>query len=335
VHDVDRLLDLVESDLPHRAVELALARVRDGERVTDVVRHLLAPAQREVGLRWHVGRYTVAQEHAASAVIDDVLGLLTMHLAPPAGEHQLVLACAEGEWHTTPARMAALCFRDAGWRVRFLGGSMPADHLERALADLRPSAVAISCTLPLALAGVRTLADAAHRQGIPVVAGGAAVVAGEGRADRLGVESHAADPVDAAAQVRGWLDAPPPLRASVVDPDADDERIVLLARGPEIVDDAYAELEAALPVMARYDDRQRQHTREDLASILRFLDAALLVDDPGLFGEFVVWLRDLLAARGVPAAVLARTLDAVHGAVGGDVPRARRLLREARASLEG
>jgi methanogenic corrinoid protein MtbC1 len=326
VTPIEQFLWHLDNDEPERAIGLALGQVRDGRTVTEVVQGLLGPAQQEVGVRWHAGRYTVAQEHAVSAVIDDLLGLLTIHTAPPTDEHRLVIACAEGEWHTTPARMAALCFRDAGWRVRFLGGSMPADHLERSLGDLAPSVVAVSCTLPIALGGVRTLADAAHRQGVPVLAGGAALGTQPGRAERLGADGHHADPVAAADLLRGWLDLPPAPGDPTGDPDADDERAVLVGRRAEILDDTYAELERTLPVMALYDDRQRDHTRQDLAYILQFLDAALLVGDASLFEDFIGWLGGLLAARGVPPAALDRSLEALGASIGRDLPRAQRLL---------
>ena len=104
------------------------------------------------------------------------------------------------------------------------------------------------------------------------------------------------------------------------------ERATLAVRRPEVVDDACAELARVVPSMADYDDHQREHTRRDLAYTLQFLDAALLVDDPTLFTEYVDWLTALLTHRGVPADAVARSLTVLRSAIGADLPRARALL---------
>jgi methanogenic corrinoid protein MtbC1 len=47
-----------------------------------------------------------------------------------------VVTCAEGEWHSLPARMVAEVLRLHGWQVTFLGASTPADHLRRLLTEV-------------------------------------------------------------------------------------------------------------------------------------------------------------------------------------------------------
>ena len=320
---VERFLDLIEHDRPEAAIDLALDRVHEGERVGEIVERLLAPAQRTVGERWHQGRYTVTQEHVASGVVDDVLGLLTTHAPRPPAEHTLALVCAEGEWHTTPARMVALCLRDRGWRVHFLGGSLPADHLDATLSHSSPQLVAISCTLPLALAGVPALVEAAQRHGLPTLAGGIGFGDDEVRARRLGADGLARDAATAAELATHWLDHPPTPHTFAPDPDTTGQRAELAVTRAAVVDATYRALEAQLPAMAAYDDRQQRHTRQDLDYILRFVDATLLVDDLGVFTAFIIWLRDLLAARGVPPAVLHRSLEVTAASLPPELDRAR------------
>lgn len=63
--------------------------------------------------RWRQGRYPVAQEHLATAVVDAVLGCSTDDTERPRDTtNALALVCAEGNWHGTSAHMAALSFRD-------------------------------------------------------------------------------------------------------------------------------------------------------------------------------------------------------------------------------
>jgi methanogenic corrinoid protein MtbC1 len=317
---VDRFLDHVEHGEPHLAIELSVDLL-EREGVASTVTGFLAPAQREVGSRWHVGRYTVAQEHLFSAVVEDVLGISARYTPPSQeGEHAVALVCAEGEWHSTPARMASLLLRQAGWRVHFFGASTPPDHLRATLAELGPQAVAVSCTLPLALPGAARIIEVAHSLGLPAVVGGGAFDPGGHRAAQLGADGCFADVEMAAQQLRAWLDRPPVLAASAAPGEGTFQRGVLSVQRDGIVDDAYVELEGRLPIMTRFDDRQRHHTREDLGYLLSFADVALLVDDPNVLTDVVTWLADLLAARGLPPHVMDETLQALRSVLGTDLP---------------
>ena len=190
-HEV--LLTHIADGHPGRALDLVAERLRGGSTVTELLTTVLGPAQALVGERWHAGDYTISDEHAASATIEDALGLLSLHTPRTPDRGRVALVCATGEWHTTPARMAALGLRDAGWKVDFLGGSTPPDHLAEALRHLQPQFLTVSVTLPLALAGVPPLVEVAHALEVPVLAGGRAFGPDAHRANVLGVDGHAPD----------------------------------------------------------------------------------------------------------------------------------------------
>ena len=275
-----------------------------------MITELLAPAQRLVGERWHQGRWTVTQEHAASGIIDDLLGL-TAARTPPPSHGRVALVCAEGEWHVTPARMAAQIWRSAGWDVTYLGGSTPPDHLRTTLELLRPDVVALSCTLPLALPGAGRVAAALEHLDIPILAGGRAYGPDRQRSDALGIHGWAPDALQAITIFERWLDAPPakPVRFT-----PDGEELSLQLATPDLVAAAEYTLAARLPEMQSYDPQQRTRTREDLDYILRFAVVTLTVDDPRIFHEFLDWLGQLLASRHVPAAALISGLQALTDA---------------------
>lgn len=333
--EVERFLELIEHGRSESAIDLVLDRVHEGGSVTETVQRLLVPAQRLVGRRWHLGVYSVAQEHVASGVVEDALGLLTSHVGPSNAEHMVALVCAEGEWHTTPARMAALCLRDAGWRVQFLGGSLPPEHLTASLDHVTPRAVIVSCTLPLALDGVPALIEVCRRHQLPTLAGGHGFGPDSHRAERLGADGHALDIAAAAARLWGWLDRPPsPISVGPPTPATDHERATLATDRTELVDRSYRQLEARLPAMTEYDDHQRRHTRQDLDYILRFADITLLVDDPRVFIDFTIWLRDLLEARGVPVIALRTGLHVIADTLPVDLVRTRTVLEQGLDVLE-
>lgn len=69
--------------------------------------------------------------------------------------------------------MAAAVAAAGDVRVTVLGPSMPADQLGRRLEAGDVDVLALSCTLPTNLLGAARCVIAAHRVGVPVIAGGA------------------------------------------------------------------------------------------------------------------------------------------------------------------
>ena len=75
---------------------------------------------------------------------------------------------------------------------------------------------------------------------------------------------------------------------------------------------AFDGLAARFAPMADYDERRLARTREDLVFIVQFLAAALLAADQGIFSDFLNWLQNLLAYRGVPLQALIAGLEALR-----------------------
>ncbi|MFH0249573.1 B12-binding domain-containing protein, partial [Streptomyces chitinivorans] len=141
----------------------------------DVLLEVIAPAQRRVGVRWAENRLTVAQEHAATAVSDRAVTAVADHPAArvPARLGRAAVACADGEWHTLPARLVAEVLRLRGWHVDFLGAHVSARQLVSHLHSTGPDAVALSCSLPVRLPVAHAAVTACRAAGVPVLAGGA------------------------------------------------------------------------------------------------------------------------------------------------------------------
>ena len=123
------------------AIRLAAELLDAGCSVAEVLVDLVAVAQREIGRRWLTGAWSVAQEHAATHVSELVVGAVTARHSGPADRGHVVMACVEGEWHALAARIVAEVVRAAGWRVTFLGASVPARHLVSYLHQTGPEAV--------------------------------------------------------------------------------------------------------------------------------------------------------------------------------------------------
>ncbi|MBV9094157.1 MAG: cobalamin B12-binding domain-containing protein [Streptosporangiaceae bacterium] len=300
---VGTVLDLVGARRDGEVVELVRSITREDGLAAAVA--LLAEVQREVGRRWQHRQFSVADEHAATAVVDLALSAVALEAGPrrtAAVGGVVVVACAEEEWHVMPARMFAEQLRAAGREVVFLGASTPAAHLQRFLAADPPVALALSCTVPLYLPGARRAVSASHAAGVPVLAGGAAFGTSALRAVAIGADSWAPTPGSAAAALAGWARSRPALVVPAV---GEADALALGAVRTALVKRAMRALTARVPAVAGYTPWQLAKTREDLDYIIRFVEASLLTADDSIVTDFAGWLASVLAARGLPDGIVA------------------------------
>jgi diguanylate cyclase (GGDEF)-like protein len=295
------------------AVRLALDLLDQRVSRERIVLDLLAEAQREVGKRWYCNELTPADEHLASGVTAAALDTLMGETSQPAGGNLTVVTCAEGDFHSLAAQMFGELLREYGVGVTVLGASTPADVVAEFLVRSGADSLAISCSVPLFFPGTVRLIDAAHRQGIPVIAGGPAFGSGPRRAERLGADAWALTAADAAAILLGWKSEPPAVsrEPTLVDQVA----LRLDAQADTLGGAAFDSLVARFAPMADYDERRMARTREDLVFIVQFLAATLLAADQAIFGDFLYWLQNLLGQRDVPPQALIAGLEALRPVV--------------------
>lgn len=304
---VDRLAVADRFGAIARAHEL-LAEGLSRDELLEVVR----AAQREVGRLWQVNAWSVAQEHAATAVSEAVVQAIGLMQAPAEERGHVAVVCADGEWHVLPARLLAETLAGAGYRVTFVGGSVPPEHLHRYLPELGADAVAVSCTLALNLAGAARTIAAVHAHRLRAVVGGAAFGPDGARATAVGADAWAPTPAKAVEVLDAWREEGGGAPTGPAPRLARGEHEVLLRDEQALADDAYRRLEARFPPMAGYSPWQRDRTREDLAYHLRYLASALLVGDDRVYLEMIPWLTDLLVSRGVGPDAVTVTLDVLE-----------------------
>jgi DNA-binding transcriptional MerR regulator len=171
---------------------------------TEVYEGVLAPALREVGMRWERGMLDIAGEHLASRAISGALGELTGTLTRAGTGPRVVLACVEEDQHDLPLYGVALAVLEARHRPVILGQRTPPSAVAATVARLDPVAVGLSMTVPLA-AGLepralfRAYGEAAA--GRPWFVGGSAsaAVAAE-------VRDAGGTPIEAASEMRRILE---------------------------------------------------------------------------------------------------------------------------------
>ncbi|WBB79513.1 cobalamin B12-binding domain-containing protein [Micromonospora sp. WMMD882] len=300
------------------ATRLVLGLLDDGWSVPDVLVDLVAVAQREIGRRWLTGRWSVAREHAATHVGEEVVAAVGRRLTDPGRRGHVVLACVEGEWHALAARIVAEVVRAGGWRVTFLGASVPPRHLVSYLHQTGPDAVLLSCVQPSRLIRAARMIEACRSAGVPVVAGGPGFGADGRWAAAVGAAAWGASARDALdlLERRHQRTAP----GDPVPRPQDDEHVAVLRRRREVVQSV-----ARTAATAEGDGEQLETA---VAQLLDSLAAALRVDDPELVAGFVRWQRQVVTSgprQPSYDALLVACADALT-----EHPRAARYLRQAR-----
>ena len=321
------------------ATDVVFAAVESGLDAESVLLDIVAAVQTRVGVEWAANRISVAQEHAATAINDRVIGALDRHplvaaTRRPADRGRVTVACVDGEWHALPARILAQVLSLRGWRVDYLGAQVPTPHLIGHLHRTAPDAVALSASLSTRLPAAHTAITACQATGTPVLTGGAAFGPNGRYARQLGADVWAPDARAAAERLGRGMPEPAPAHQPVDDlPHLSDQEYTLVSRSKfRLVGAVMAALEDKVPAMRDYTELQRQHTMEDIGHIVDFLAVALYTDDCSLFTGFLSWTADVLTARGVPAFTLRPALDLLAAELR-DFPRAQSLLAAGSAAV--
>jgi methanogenic corrinoid protein MtbC1 len=198
-----RALVARDSAQARRAVDAAYAA---GVALTDIYLEVLQPALYEVGHRWALGDFNVAQEHYATGIAQSLLDVLSARreLSPRDGR-LAVVTCTPEEQHSLGARMVADFLEDDGWETLLLGAGPPVADVVALVDQERPDVVALSTATAGALPGVAELvaALAALRPRPLIVAGGQFWTAETSAAAReFGADEVVDDARDAVARLR-------------------------------------------------------------------------------------------------------------------------------------
>src|SRR4051812_32715899 len=134
--------------LDSRALENALKRGAMELGGQGLLQRVIAPLAQTIGELWRNGSITAAHEHFASAVIRIFLGHASRGFAATDGAPVLIVATPAGQIHELGALLVGATAANLGWRVTYLGASLPAAEIAGAARQNRASAVALSLVYP-------------------------------------------------------------------------------------------------------------------------------------------------------------------------------------------
>lgn len=188
-------LDALEEVFKHASMALG---------TLGLVQEVLGPMTQQLGDRWREGEHTAAHEHFASGAIRNLLANATKPYGSMKNAPALVVATPAGQVHEMGALLVGAIAANLGWKVTYLGASLPAAEIAGAAQQLHARAVALSVVYPEddpEIAGeLKRLRDMLPAE-VHVIVGGRAVLS-----YRDTLRTMRALPVDSLADLGSVLD---------------------------------------------------------------------------------------------------------------------------------
>ncbi len=301
------------------AYRMVLDLLGAGVPFESILVEILGPLQSDIGARWGQGDYRIADEHASTGVVETLIAQLAGSFDRPDEGPRLAVACAEGDIHSLPPRMASAYLLYRGWHVTFLGSSIPARDLEDYLFETGHDTLVLSCTMSPWLQGARRSIEAAHAAGVPVMAGGRAFGSDDTIARKLGADGWSPSLVDLDTRLREWTPDPTASEAGVVEPPDDLARLRDLH--PDLVARGLRELRELLAEIGWPQEAVPDVTKE-MGLLIRVVGSALLIDDAALITDHVTAQAGLMSHQGAPEEIGPLMLRALDTALADKAPQA-------------
>lgn len=130
------------------ALEASLKEAETRLGAQGMLLRVAAPLAQLIGTLWREGIITAAHEHFASSVLRTYLGQAARTFAPGSSAPVLTVATPAGQLHELGALLVAALAANLGWRVSYLGASLPAPEIAGAARQNQARAVALSLVYP-------------------------------------------------------------------------------------------------------------------------------------------------------------------------------------------
>ena len=135
-------------DLDSSALHSTLDRAAITLGHSKLIHQVIVPLIERIGAAWEGGEISAAEEHAASAVVKEVLLSSSRPFVNTGDSPNLIVATPVGQIHELGAVLIVSIARRAGWEVTYLGPSLPAHEIARAAISNKSLAVALSIVYP-------------------------------------------------------------------------------------------------------------------------------------------------------------------------------------------
>jgi DNA-binding transcriptional MerR regulator/methylmalonyl-CoA mutase cobalamin-binding subunit len=145
-HLLASLLEAV-GKLDTATLERTLAEASVSLSRPTLMEQIIVPLMHRLGDAWRDGSLRAAHEHLASAAVRSFFGSLNGAFPVSPTAPRILVTTPSGQLHELGALLAAATAASQGWRVTYLGPSLPADDIAAAARQADARAVALSVGL--------------------------------------------------------------------------------------------------------------------------------------------------------------------------------------------
>lgn len=149
--------------------------IKDDYDIHSIYLDLFQAALYEIGCLWESNQISVAVEHLASAITDELLNLLypiifnEEHIGKSA-----IITCIPNELHQIGARIVTDIFELNGWDGYFLGANTPVNDLLQMVDEKKPDILGLSMSLYMSTPYLEQSLTTLNTEfpGLPTIVGG-------------------------------------------------------------------------------------------------------------------------------------------------------------------
>lgn len=181
--------------------ELVQTAVETGVPVSQIIAEGLSPAMEEVGAKYERKEYLIPDMLAGAECVSVAMDILKPHLEGSDVERKglVIIATVEGDRHDIGKNIVATLLKGAGYDVRDLGTSVPADRIIEEIKSTGARFVGLSALLTSTMTKMPDVIDALEaaglRDNVSVIVGGAPVT--QEFAEKIGADAYCRDAFEA------------------------------------------------------------------------------------------------------------------------------------------
>lgn len=164
-----------------KCAEIAQLLINSDASVLEIYELVFRDSLYRVGEMWELGKISVATEHLASALVENLLNEFYYKiLSEKKYGRNAVVACVENEQHQIGCKMVADVFEMNGWTAHFLGANTPTKKIVGFVKALNPDMLALSMSLYFHLPALEQMIQAVRAESpkLPIIVGGQGLTRG-------------------------------------------------------------------------------------------------------------------------------------------------------------
>lgn len=200
---IDESDDGFEGDMEGQpgVTELVQAAVESGIPVSRIIAEGLSPAMEEVGAKYEKKEYLIPDMLAGAECVSAAMDILKPHLEGSGVERKglVIIATVEGDRHDIGKNIVATLLKGAGYDVRDLGTSVPANRIIEEIKSTGARFVGLSALLTSTMTKMPDVINALEavglRANVSVIVGGAPVT--QEFAEKIGADAYCRDAFEA------------------------------------------------------------------------------------------------------------------------------------------